>query len=81
MIAHQNNETANKARHYEEGIDMYTADMLIQKLKEIEEVIRQHKNSDGTCRFDAKPAYIAIELAERVITDGINEAGNLEWND
>lgn len=46
---------------------MKKAEELRHKLKEIDELIRRHKNSDGTCTFNADEVYIFLEAALSVI--------------
>jgi len=60
---------------------MYTADMLQEKLEEVKELILQRINPDGTCQFDTRSVFVALELATRLITEGIKDAGNLDEND
>ena len=42
---------------------MKKAEELRYKLKEIDELIRRHENSDGTCAFNADEVYIFLEAA------------------
>lgn len=46
---------------------MKKAEELRHKLKEIDELIRRHENSDGTCTFNADEVYIFLEAALSVI--------------
>lgn len=46
---------------------MIKAKELSHKLKEIDELIRQCENPDGTCSFNADEVYIFLEAALSVI--------------
>ena len=50
---------------------MYNADDLLKKLKEIENLIRENTNHDGSCSLDAERIFISLELARRVLIDAI----------
>ena len=50
---------------------MYNADDLLEKLKEMEDLIRENTNPDGSCNLDAERIYISLELARRMLIDAI----------
>ena len=45
---------------------MYNADDLLNKLKEIETLIRKNTSPDGSCSFDTELIYVSLELARRM---------------
>ena len=45
----------------------YNADELLNKLKEIETLVRENVNPDGSSRFDSYHLMMALELAKRII--------------
>jgi hypothetical protein len=49
-----------------EAIVVYSADDLLNKLKEIESIIRENTNADGTFRFDPQRVLISLELARKM---------------
>lgn len=48
---------------------MKKASELYQKLKTIEELIRNNESPDGSCNFDSDKVYIFLEAAENQIPD------------
>ena len=48
---------------------MYTADALYAKLKELEDLIREGADPDGTLNFDAQKVMVSLELARRMIIE------------
>jgi hypothetical protein len=46
---------------------MYCADDLLKKLSEIETLIRERINPDGSLDFDPEKAMVSLELARRMI--------------
>ena len=46
---------------------MYSADDLLDKLKEIENLIRGNTNPDGSCDFDAERIFLSLEVARRML--------------
>jgi hypothetical protein len=55
---------------------MYSADDLCVKLREIEALIREKTNSDGSCDFDPFPVMVSLELTRRMITREGNSGEN-----
>jgi len=45
---------------------MYDAEDLLEKLNEIEDLIHEHTNTDGSCDFDAGRIFLSLELARRM---------------
>lgn len=46
---------------------MYSATELFDKLKEIEALIREKTNPDGSLGFDPYPVIVSLELSRRMI--------------
>jgi len=42
---------------------MYNTDDLLNKLREIEDLIRENTNPDGSCSLDAERIFLSLELA------------------
>jgi len=45
----------------------YTLDDLYGRLKEIESLIHEKTNPDGSCSFDLVPVLISLELTKKMI--------------
>jgi len=45
---------------------MYNADELLIMLRDIENLIHENTNADGSFRFDAERVFISLELALRM---------------
>jgi len=48
---------------------MYRAEDLLNKLKEIEDLIHENTNPDGTCDFDVERIFMSLELARRMFVE------------
>jgi len=48
---------------------MHNADDLLTKLNEIEDLILEKTNTDGSCGFDAERIFISLELARRMLIE------------
>ena len=48
---------------------MYNADDLLKKLSEIENLIREKTNPDGSCNLDTERVFISLELARRMLVE------------
>jgi hypothetical protein len=46
---------------------MYNADDLLKKLGEIDDLIREKTNPDGSLGFDTQQVLISLELAKYII--------------
>jgi hypothetical protein len=46
---------------------MYSADDLLNKLGEIDDLIRERANPDGSAEFDTQQVMISLELARYII--------------
>ena len=46
---------------------MYSADDLIEKLREIEKLIREKKEPDGSCSYDIERVMVSLEIARRML--------------
>jgi len=46
---------------------MYSADEIHEKIKEIEALIRENTNPDGSLSFDAYRVMVSLELTRRMI--------------
>jgi len=46
---------------------MYSADEIHEKIKEIEALIRENTNPDGSLGFDAYRVMVSLELTRRMI--------------
>jgi hypothetical protein len=60
---------------------MYNSETLYRQLKDIEQLIKQNENPDGSCRFDVKKVFIMLEVASRTILEGIETEDNLSPGD
>ncbi len=49
---------------------MFSADDLFNKLREIEALIRENTNADGTFKFDPQRVMISLELARKMAENG-----------
>ena len=47
---------------------MFSTDDFLDKLREIEALIREHTNQDGSFGFDTQKVMVSLELAKRMIT-------------
>jgi len=47
---------------------MFHSEDLLNKLREVEQLIRENTNPDGSCKFDPLPVFTGLELARRMIT-------------
>jgi len=45
---------------------VYDSNVLLKKLKEIEDLIQDNINPDGSCRFDSNRVFMSLELAVRM---------------
>lgn len=54
---------------------MYSADQLLDKMKEIEDLIRDNKNTDGSFKFNSTRVMVSLELARRLAA---NEDGDTD---
>ncbi len=45
---------------------MYKAEELLDKLKEIESLIRENTNADGSLKFNSYQVMVSLELARRM---------------
>ena len=45
---------------------MHSVDDLLDKLKEIADLIRKETNPDGTCDFDVERIFMSLEIARRM---------------
>ena len=52
------------------GSLMYNAADLLKKLSEIENLVRENTNQDGSCDFDAERIFMSLELARRMFEQG-----------
>jgi len=53
---------------------MFSAEDLYGKLKEIESLIREKTNPDGSLAFEARPVMVSLEMARRMVLGmGLNE--------
>ena len=48
---------------------MYNADNLFAKLREIENLIREKTNPDGSCGCDLDRVMVSLEIARRMINN------------
>ena len=48
---------------------MSYADELYEKLKELEELIRENTNTDGSLNFDLKRVMVSLELARQMMIE------------
>ena len=51
---------------------MYSIDDLQKKIHEIEHLIRENTNPDGSANFDAYRVFIGLELARRMVANEEN---------
>jgi len=52
---------------------MYNTENLYDKLREIEALIQERTNPDGSCDFNIEQVLIGLELARRMITQEKSE--------
>jgi len=48
---------------------MYDASDLLNKLKEIEDMIHENTKPDGSCSFDVERIFMSLELARRMFEE------------
>lgn len=48
---------------------MGSADILLEKLKELEKLILENTNQDGSLAFDIKKVMVSLELARQMIVE------------
>ena len=53
----------------------FTADELYGKLKEIEALLRERTNPDGSCDFESFQVMVSLELTKRMILKEENTEG------